>query len=257
VKLTRDKKALYRHFQKDPVMFAYHIGDLDDFYFGRCRWVVDDDGEIVEAALIYNGPATPTVLAFGLNNGYDRFLGTLLSELPERFYGHYQKDSLRIFNKDFNNLPLGTHLKMKLASDDFSPRLRDDLDIRPLNMDHKGALLELYGASYPGNYFDDRMLETGKYLGCFAGEEIVCVSGVHVHSDKYHISVLGNITTRPDYRGRGLASGVTARLLKELRAGGHMVALNVKEDNFAAISCYKKLGFDIYCEYEESLFTRI
>jgi ribosomal protein S18 acetylase RimI-like enzyme len=37
---------------------------------------------------------------------------------------------------------------------------------------------------------------------------------------------------------------------------GNMVALNVKKDNAGAIKCYENLGFEIYCDYEESLFTR-
>lgn len=124
-------------------------------------------------------------------------------------------------------------------------------------MIHKDKLLDMYKKSYPDNYFDDRMLETGKYFGCILNGEIVCVSGVHVHSDEYKISVLGNITTHPDYRGKGLATAVTARLVKELRTDGNTVALNVKKDNTAAIKCYQKLGFEIYCEYEESFFSRI
>lgn len=236
-------------------MFAYHIGDLDDFYFGNCRWAVSGDGDIADAALLYNGLATPTVLAFGLDESYGNFLEKLLPELPARFYCHYQKANLPNFEKVFSNLPLGTHLKMKLEADDFYRHIRADLEIRHLNMKYKSTLMELYAGSYPDNYFDGRMLETGKYLGCIINDELVCVSGVHVHSDKYNISVLGNITTQPDHRGKGLATAVTATLLKELQNSGNLVALNVKEGNIAAIKCYEKLGFKKYCEYEESYFT--
>jgi len=254
---TEDKKALYCHFKKDPVLFGYHIGDLDNFYFRNCRWAVLKDGEIREAVLIYTGRETPTILAFGIDDNFNSFLKTLLPELPDRFYCHYQKNNLEFFKKAFNNQSLGTHLKMKLVSDDYKSNVNDDLEIQRLDMDHKRKLLDLYERSYPDNYFDGRMLETGKYFGCIINGEIVCVSGVHVHSDEYKISVLGNITTRPEYRGRGLATIVTAKLVNELGAGGNMVALNVKNDNIAAIKCYERLGFEIYCEYEESLFTRI
>ncbi len=254
---TKDKEALYRHFQKDPILFGYHIGDLDDFYFGNCRWAVLGNREIREAVLIYMGLETPTVLAFGINENFNSFLEDLLPELPNRFYSHYQKDCLDVFRQAYNNKSLGTHLKMKLVSDDFNDHLDDGPEIRRLNITHKRSLLELYRRSYPGNYFDDRMLKTGKYFGYIVNEEIVCVSGVHVHSDKYKITVLGNITTHPDHRGRGLATIVTARLVGELHADGNMVALNVKKDNFAAIKCYRNLGFEIYCEYEESFFSRI
>jgi ribosomal protein S18 acetylase RimI-like enzyme len=256
VNYSIDKKALLRHFNKDAVLFGYHLGDLDDFYFRDCKWAVLENGEIQEAVLIYSGLETPTVLAFGLDNGFNGFLEDLLPELPDRFYSHYQKSSLGIFRKAFAQKYLGSHQKMKLVSDDFNSHLDSDPEIKRLDMSHKKDLLELYERSYPGNYFDDRMLETGKYFGRIMDGEIVCVSGVHVHSEEYKISVLGNITTHPDHRGKGLATAVTAKLVWELRAEGNMVALNVKKDNVGAIKCYQKLGFEIYCDYEESLFTR-
>jgi ribosomal protein S18 acetylase RimI-like enzyme len=254
---SSDKTALLRHFKKDPVLFGYHIGDLDDFYFHNCKWAVQDEKEIKEAVLIYTGLETPTVLAFGLGIHFNSFLSCLLPELPDRFYSHYQDGSLEVFNRAFNNKSLGTHLKMKLVAEDFQSQLHNNLDIRRMDMSHKEGLLNLYEKAYPDNYFDDRMLETGKYFGCIMDGEFVCVSGVHVHSDEYKISVLGNITTHPDYRGKGLGTAVTAILVKELHDNGNMVALNVKKDNLAAIKCYRKLGFEIYCEYEESFFNRI
>lgn len=254
---TNDKEALLRHFNKDPILFGYHIGDLDDFYFKNCKWATLGETEIEEAILIYTGLETPTVLAFGINENFDGFLEDLIPELPNRFYSHYQKNCLNVFQKAFNNKPLGTHLKMKLVSDGFKSHVNADFDTRRLDMTYKNKLLDIYKKSYPGNYFDDRMLETGKYFGCIVNGEIACVSGVHVHSDEYKISVLGNITTHPDYRGKGLATAVTAKLVQELRTNDNTVALNVKKDNYAAIKCYRKLGFEIYCEYEESFFSRI
>lgn len=258
MKYIRDKDALLRHFNSDPVLFGYLIGDLDDFYFSKCEWAISENGagEIEEVVLIYSGLNMPTVQAFGIEGRFGRFLEELLTEFPDKFFCHYQSDCREIFQKSYHNEPLGTHLKMKLVSDGFKSRMRDDLEIVRLDMSHKQKLLKLYSESYPDNYFDNRMLETGKYYGCIKGGEIVCVSGVHVHSNKYNISVLGNITTHPEYRGKGIAAAVTTKLLRELRDGGNMIALNVKNDNFAAINCYKKLGFEIVSEYEESLFTR-
>ena len=256
MKYNRDKEALLEHFKKDPILFGYHIGDLDDFYIHNCRWAVTGDDSIEEAVLIYSGLETPTVLAFGIGDNFNRFLESLLAELPDRFYCHYQNQSRPIFEKAFIDKSLGTHLKMKLVSGSFNSCLRSDLDIRRLDKADKERLLVLYELSYPENYFDDRMLETGKYFGCFKNNDMVCVSGIHVHADKYKISILGNITTHPEHRGRGLATAVTAVLVNELRSAGNVIALNVKKDNLAAINCYRKLGFEIYCEYEESYFTR-
>jgi hypothetical protein len=63
-------------------------------------------------------------------------------------------------------------------------------------------LLALYAASYPGNWFVPRMLETGFYFGIRRGRALVSVAGVHVFSPQYKVAALGNITTRPDARGQ-------------------------------------------------------
>jgi predicted GNAT family acetyltransferase len=62
------------------------------------------------------------------------------------------------------------------------------------------------------------MLETGQYLGAFEGGAIVAVAGVHVYSERYGGAALGNVTTHPRHRGRGLGAAVTAALCKSLRA---------------------------------------
>jgi RimJ/RimL family protein N-acetyltransferase len=115
------------------------------------------------------------------------------------------------------------------------------------------ALQALYEASYPGNWFDPRMLETGCYYGFRSGMEILSVAGIHVYSPSYRVAALGNITTHPAHRGRGLCISVTARLCHVLLQEMDFIGLNVKADNAAAIHCYEKLGFERAGEYEEYL----
>jgi ribosomal protein S18 acetylase RimI-like enzyme len=113
-------------------------------------------------------------------------------------------------------------------------------------------LLALYAASYPGNWLVPRMLETGYYFGIRRGRALVSIAGVHVFSPHYKAAALGNITTRPDARGQGLATTATARLCQELlHTGIEYVGLNVKADNHGAIACYEKLGFERVTEYGE------
>ena len=113
-------------------------------------------------------------------------------------------------------------------------------------------LRALYEASYPGNWFVPRMLETGCYYGVRRGSALVSVAGVHVYSRRYKVAALGNVTTRPDVRGQGLAAAATARVCQEmLRAGIEHIGLNVKADNRSAIACYEKLGFERAADYGE------
>jgi len=256
---TTDKNRLLKHFQRDPVLFAYHIGDLGDFYFPDCLWpaVFGRRGGIENVLLTYFGCDNPTVLAFGLNDGFDDLLREYLPIAPKKFFCHFQPQHRAIFVKFARENSLGTHVKMKLDEAAFQRADKPDREqpdaIVRLDSGHEPALRKLYAVAYPENYFVPRMLQTGKYFGYVHNDSLLAVAGVHVVSDPQRIAVLGNITTHPDSRGRGLATLLTYRLVKELVDEGKTVCLNVKADNTAAIACYAKLGFLPVHEYEEAL----
>ena len=257
MKVTTDKARLLRHFQKDPVLFSYLIGDLDDFFFPLCTWPIleTESGDIDEVILFFNNPRFVCVQALGLTNRFPELLEQSISIFPERFYCHYLPAYQDIFERHFDEQPLSMHSKMRL---DTYAICHDDADqsIRRLDMSHLDAALRLYDAAYPERYFDERLLATGKFFGYFDRDKLVSIAGVHVYSSQYKIAVLGSIATYPDYRGKGLATKVTSRLIKELLNSVAMVTLNVQGDNLPAIRCYERLGFVRHCEYKEALFTR-
>ena len=253
---THNKIRLKRHFEKDKVLFAYHLGDLDKFYFDDCQWAVDfgDSAKIEEAVLIYTGGDIPTVLAFGVGPRFDKLLQDIIPILPVKFYGHFQKQSRKYFTQNYKETSLGNFYKMKLENFN-TCHTENDKNIKQLDISHLDIVKELYSIAYPENYFHTKMIETGKYFGYFDNEKIVAVSGVHVDSDEYKISALGNITTHPDYRGKGIATKLTSRLVAELLTNSEKtICLNVKSGNLSAIASYRKLGFVKVHEYEESLF---
>jgi ribosomal protein S18 acetylase RimI-like enzyme len=131
----------------------------------------------------------------------------------------------------------------------------DDVDtagVRQLGAQDLPDLQVLYAASYPGNWFDPRMLETGQYVGIRSSDQsLLSVAGVHVYSEEYRVAALGNITTHPDHRGRGLGTAVTAALCKHLLDSTETIGLNVKTDNAPAIHTYRKLGFEVVASYHE------
>jgi len=256
---TVNKKHLERHFQKDPVLFAYHQGDLDDFYFPDCQWAADyyQRARIEELILIYSGLKTATVLALGLTDRFKELLKETIELLPKFFYCHFHKDCRSVFRRTYDEKPLGKFSKMKLVNRQMWENFASDNNdnIVRLELSHRHQLLELYKKAYPENYFNNSMLGTRKYFGYFIKDKLVAAAGVHVYSKKYKIAVLGNIATYEKFRSQGLATKVTAALVRELAGEGLLVALNVKNDNEAAIKCYAKLGFKKTHEYEESFFT--
>lgn len=256
---STDKPRLKRHFEKDPVLFSYHLGDLDDFFFPHCQWAViyeEERARISETILIYSGGETPSVQAFGVTDRFNDFLSEAMDIFPQRFYGHFNADSESVLLSRYDMKPLGQYMKMKLGSfagekvnSGASPLVR-------LDRSHLSALMALYDNAYPENYFTERMLESGKYFGSLVKDRIVAVAGVHVDSAEYKMSVLGNIAVDPEFRGSGLGKLVTARLVEELVSEEKTICLNVKKDNAAAIAIYESLGFSKVHEYLEGYFER-
>jgi GNAT superfamily N-acetyltransferase len=252
-----DKVRLWKHFQKDRALFAYHIGDLDDFFFPQCQWAASYSTKrhpiVEEVVLIYHGGQPPTVLAFGVGPSFSELLGETFDILPSRFFCHFQTDCGDLLRSRYCEQPLGAHYKMCLQKLEAAP-LSGDGTITGLDQSHLSAVENLYARAYPGNYFVPRMLDTGRYFGIEFEGRLVAVAGVHVVSDEYKIAVLGNIATDPNFRGRGLARRVSYHLTRILHNEGKLVCLNVKADNDAAIRCYQQIGFSTTHSYNEAVY---
>jgi RimJ/RimL family protein N-acetyltransferase len=180
----------------------------------------------------------------------------LLPLLPERFYAHLGPEALAVVADAYQVQPHGTHHKMGLA-DPSRLAAVDTSGVVRLSPADAADLEALYRTSYPGNWFVPRMLQTGCYYGVRRGAGLVCAAGVHVYSARYRVAALGNVTTHPDLRGRGLATAASARLCQKLvQDGVACIGLNVKADNTAALSCYRKLGFERVAEYGEYTLER-
>ena len=62
IKDIKDKESLYNRFTEDIFLFAYHIGDLDDFYFSDCKWFgLEENEQLIEVILLYTGLKIPTL----------------------------------------------------------------------------------------------------------------------------------------------------------------------------------------------------
>lgn len=254
---THDKERLHEHFRRDPVMFAYHIGDLDDFFFGRCQWAASyyKSTRIDECILIYHAPFGSTVLAFGVSERFPVLLEEAVSLFPDRFYCHYLESYGPILRSRFGESDRRAAQRMKLGAFRPAHREEDERHMRRLDPSWAGRLKSFYAEAFEGCYYEPRMLETGKYFGWVEDSAIVAAAGVHVYSTVRRMAVLGNIATHPDRRGRGLATRLTSRLVSELVAENLPVCLNVMQDNVPAIRCYETLGFEKALEYTESVFS--
>ncbi len=249
-----DKNVIEAFLRKHTNLHLYALGDLDDFFWQNTLWYALQDGQqILELVLLYTALEVPTLLA--ITDDFplmQELLQKVKPLLPPRFYAHLSGNLPSVFAEEYRVESHGLHYKMALVNTAFLKTI-DTTDVIPLTMRDLRDLQGLYRASYPGNWFDPRLLETNLYYGIRRGARIVSVAGVHVYSPYYRIGVLGNVTTHPAYRGQGLSTAVCAKLCQELLKTVEHVGLNVRADNHSAIACYKRLGFTLVGEYEEGL----
>jgi len=258
IKLIKDKISLYNRFQKDIYLFAYHIGDLDDFYFSDCKWFgLEENDQVVDVVLLYTGLKIPTLLLFGSKEKIPYIIEGIIEKLPNRFYCHYQGDFHKKIKEHYKMTHLGEHFKMKFQGELSKLSEIDTSETIHLTEKEENELLLLYQEAYPEGYFIPHMLKSGKYYGLKVNNKLVSVAGVHVFSQLYNIAVLGNITTHPNFRRSGLANKCTAKLLKSFYGEVNQIGLNVKKDNTYALQLYENLGFRVHSPYNEAYFERV
>lgn len=175
--------------------------------------------------------------------------------LPRRFYSHLSPELADLFH-DYAATSHGLHDKMTLG-DHGQLATIDTTGVTQLTPEDLTEVQEFYTTSYPDNWFDPRMLATGMCYGYREHGQLLSAAGVHVYSATQRVAALGNITTHPLARGRGLATRVTARVCQALSANVDHIGLNVRAENLAAISCYRRLGFQRIGQYEEVMFEAV
>lgn len=248
-----DRGRIEAFLRGNPFLHLYEIGDLDEFFWPFTTWYSwRDRDEIKALVLLYKTGIGHTLLAFAEEPMIPMkdFLSQLFPKFPERFYCHLSMGLSEALQQRFLLQFHGSHDKMGLVD----PARLEKTDTRgamPLGRTDLDAVMSLYGQSYPGNWFDPKMLDTGYYFGWRQDGRLVCIAGVHVVSETYQVAALGNVTTHPEFRGKGLGAKVCGALCKELLKSVRHIGLNVKSDNIPARKCYEKLGFAFVSSYEE------
>jgi predicted GNAT family acetyltransferase len=252
-----DKKEIEPCLRKNVFLNIYGIGDLDDFFWPNTTWYgFQSGGHMAAIALIYTGHLIPALNAFSVEADPDmrKLLDAMRPILPNRFYAHLSPGLAEVLENTHNLEAKGALYKMALLDKDLAAAA-DASGVERLGPKDADSMQALYKQSYPGNWFDPRMLETNQYFGIKEKGRLISVAGVHVYSRKYRVAALGNITTLPEYRQKGCATRVAARLCCSLIDEGIDTGLNVAADNAAAIACYQRIGFKKIASYEEYLVT--
>lgn len=249
--ILHDKAEIEKYLSKNILLNIYSIGDLDDFFWNYTTWyAAKEDDEIQSLILSYAAPNMPTFIAVSDDNSkMAGLLSSILHLLPRRFYAHLNGGLSDLFAGKYLLEPHGLHYKMGLSKSDYIG-LPSSAAAR-LSADNLEDIYKLYRESYPGNWFDERMLQTRQYYGMYVDGELVSIGGIHVYSEKYRVSAVGNVATNRAHRKQGYGRQVMTKLCNELFKVVDYIGLNVKADNESAIALYQKLGFRKIGEYEE------
>lgn len=249
-----DKTELENFLRRNTALNIYQIGDLDSFYWNYTKWFgwkVNDN--LLAVILQYTAASPPVLLALAPEDEL-RYLKELVIKsaklLPAKFYSHLSPGVEPVLEEKYNLNLHGHYCKMLLVQRTNLNKF-DFSAATSLTKDDLPEINKLYTESYPENSFDPRMLETKMYYGIRINGKLISIAGVHVYSEQYKVAALGNITTHPQYRGKGFGTIVTARLCKELHNHVDTIGLNVSVDNIGAIRSYRKLGFEIVAPYNE------
>jgi ribosomal protein S18 acetylase RimI-like enzyme len=253
-----DRDSIESLLRRDPEVHLYELGDLDDFFWPLTTWYgLEDRGALRTVALVYAAGDLPVVIALareGQTWGVTSLLERMRPVLPRKFYAHLAVGAARTLAVTHQVEPQGLHARMVVS--DWAPLEKIDTSRAvPLGPTDARELEALYADAYPGNWFDARMLETGAYFGVREGERLGSVSGVHVVSRSRRVAALGNVATRPELRGRGLARIAVAATCQALRPHVDHLGLNVDAANAEGIRLYEGLGFTRVATYEEARLT--
>jgi ribosomal protein S18 acetylase RimI-like enzyme len=230
--------------ETDRIWCAYALADLDPEELPNCEWLVGRHAVV----LIYRGTDPPVLFAHGDPGGIE----ASFRDVAPGEYAFALSGTQRALMRDrLTPWQEQRMWRMHLKPHE-SPKMVDD-DVVPLGPSDEDEIVALFAdhADRPDAFYA-RQLEGGTFFGLRRAGALVSVAGTHVVSQVYSVGAIGNVFTRPDLRGHGLGTRVTAAVVERLQTMKlRTIVLNVAMDNHPAQTSYRKLGFWPYCGYFE------
>lgn len=255
--LVTDRGVIRSILESDRIWSVYALGDLGPGLFEKCTWF-RSMGESPALLLLYRAFATPVLFTLGDPASVRPLLDEIAGE--REMYLHIRPDILPLLRERHEVRHEKTMWRMVLPPGRFRPATRSE--VKRLGPADVPALRRLFGDGEPvgqaPDFFAPSMAADGVFFGVCEGTELIAAAGTHLVVPAEGVASIGNVYTRRDRRGRGLAACLTSAVAEELVGMGiRTVALNVHEHNAAAIRVYERLGFEPYCQFKEGEVTRL
>jgi ribosomal protein S18 acetylase RimI-like enzyme len=242
-----ERSEIRRQLNTDREWSLYALADLDDGMFEHCDWWAVRGG----LALVFRGIAIHPIFVLGDAEPTQK----LLAALPEPAgYLNLQTHQLNAAEGIYRYRE--RHEMRRMFLDRFQARSGQTEALGPADCKD---IERLYATGDGGGTaFAPFQLHTGLFRGIRRNGDLVSVAGVQVSSRNEGVAAVGNIFTRPDCRGQGLAQTVTSAVVTAIReAGIATIGLNVEHTNQSAIRAYERIGFRTRFSYFEGTADRI
>ena len=234
----------------DRIGAAYALADLDGEAESAHWWLARRAERPIAAVLVVDSlPFRPT-FAMGDVAG----IGEILAGLRE---------TRVVFSAPINSRPfieavyrferVDRMYRMAVTRRTFTPSSRHT--VTRLGEAHLDDIIELYG-HVSRSYFTPERVEREIYYGIYAGRTLAAAAGTHTRTTRSDLAAVGNVLTRPAWRGQGLATAVTSAVTEAAVAEYRDVVLNVRQDNAPAVAVYLRLGYAIHSPYLEGPAAR-
>jgi ribosomal protein S18 acetylase RimI-like enzyme len=248
VERLTDKREIRRRLENDREWSLYALADLDEGMFEHSDWWGCGEQAI---ALVFRAIAIRPIFVMGDGDSVFR----LLQALPERRgYLNIKPDLMEVASRVYRYDSVHEMARMFIPNEIQHEDAAEELG--PADCTDIENLFLTGGAG--GTGFAPFQLKTGVFRGFRNNGELVAAGGVHVLSKSESAAGIGNIYTRPDHRGRGLAQKVTASVVAAVRTKNiQTIGLNVEISNAPAIRAYERVGFRRHFTYYEGIAQRL
>jgi hypothetical protein len=239
-------------FQRDRLMAAYALADIDAAEIEKARWWTATRGdEVVACALVVEALPFRPCFASGETEALVSIFRDGIHEprivLATPPAGRLAVESVYRFER------VEKMHRMAVSVATFRPRATHG--VTRLGADHVEDIIDLYGHA-SRTYFTEQRIEREIYFGIFVGRTLVSAAGTHVRSRLSNIAAVGNVLTRIAYRDRGMATTVTSAVTEAALEQHRDVVLNVRQDNAPAIAVYDRLGYHVHGPFIEGPAVR-
>ena len=246
-----DRSQIRALLTTDRTWSAYALGDLAPGFFEQCDWYVTCDGSKA-LILVYRGFKIAVLFALGEASSVEPLVDGI--ENAPTLFLHVRPEVVPLVKARYQECQTWAMWRMVLDPPRYQPAPIEQA-VR-LGTGDLEALQRLYSDGEPGgespDFFIPSMVSQGVYFGVYAGSDLISAAGTHLVISEEGVGAIGNVYTRRDHRGRGLAATVTSAVTNELvRMNLPTIVLNVDQRNQHAIRVYERLGYARYCAYYE------